>query len=295
MTPASAARSGDRIFLSPDERCAAILDAIKGARSRVLLSLFRANDKRLFEALKSAVDRGVDVQVLVTSRAKGGRRKLQKLWSRLERTGARVHPYSDPVVKYHAKYLVVDEGPALITTLNFTKKCFASTCDAVVETWDPAVVRGLVKLMAADKVGSPAPADLPDRLIVGPERARRQFTALLESAQSRIRLIDAKLSDPDVMALLDRRRAAGILVEVYDDKRVGGAKSHGKIMLVDDTVAVIGSLALAALCLDFRREVAIVCREPGAVEPVRTFFDAIRAGDAASRAGHPATAGDASC
>jgi len=41
-------------------------------------------------------------------------------------------------------------------------------------------------------------------------------------------------------------------------------KSHGKIMLIDDAVAVVGSLALAPLSLDFRREVAILVDEaPG--------------------------------
>ena len=48
------------------------------------------------------------VTALVTSRAKGGPQKLQKLCRKLEDTGAAVSQYSDPVVKYHAKYLVLD-------------------------------------------------------------------------------------------------------------------------------------------------------------------------------------------
>ena len=47
------------------------------------------------------------------------------------------------------------------------------------------------------------PDDLSDRLIVGPERARRQFTALIEQARSSIRIIDAKLSDPELVSLLN--------------------------------------------------------------------------------------------
>jgi hypothetical protein len=43
-------------------------------------------------------------------------------------------------------------------------------------------------------------------------------------------------------------------------------------MLVDDRTLVVGSLALAALSLDFRREVAITVEEPSAVaEGVRLF------------------------
>src|SRR4029079_17075789 len=117
----------------------------------ISLSLFRCSDKAVFGELAAAADRGVDVQVLVTSRAKGGKKKLKKLWKRLEETRAAIIPYTDPVVKYHAQYLVVDDGPALITSMNFTRKCFNDSCDAVALTFDPAIVNGLRQLMAADR------------------------------------------------------------------------------------------------------------------------------------------------
>ena len=155
------------------------------------------------------------VEVLVTSRAKGGKKKMAKLWRALEQTGASLHSYTDPVVKYHPKYLVADEGPAIVASLNFTKKCFRKTCDALVVTHDPAVVADLRRLWTADRGRLEMPATISDRLIVGPERARRQFTALIEGARTSIRLIDAKLSDPDLVSLLNAKRAAGMTVEVF--------------------------------------------------------------------------------
>jgi cardiolipin synthase len=189
--------------------------------------------------------------------------------------------YTDPVVKYHAKYLVADDGPAIVASLNLTKKCFRKTCDAVVVTHDPAVIADLRRLWDADCDRLPMPHDLTERLIVGPERARRQFTALVEQARSSIRLIDAKLSDPDLVSLLNERRAAGLMVEIFSSKRLGPLKSHGKIMLVDDRIAVVGSLALAALSLDFRREVAIIIDEPSAIAEAVELFRSVRAAQAA--------------
>jgi cardiolipin synthase len=264
----------DRIVTRPDARRAVVLDIIGGARERLALSLFRCSDKAVFAALRAAVDRGVDAQVLVTSRAKG-KRKLRKLWRRLEETGAALHAYTDPVVKYHAKYLVADEGPALITSLNFTRKCFSDTCDALALTWDPAIVNGLYALIAADREGRSAPEGLPDRLIVGPERARRRFTALVEGARSSIQVIDAKLSDPGIIALLDGRRAQGVTVVSHAEKVLCGMKSHGKIMLIDGARAVVGSVAMTALSLDFRREVALVVEEPAAVADIADLFRSI--------------------
>ncbi|HJZ73233.1 MAG TPA: phospholipase D-like domain-containing protein [Vicinamibacterales bacterium] len=288
-------RPADQLITAVDERRAAILDVIRRARSRITLSLFRCNDQAILRELATATARGVAVDVLVTSRVKGGQKKIEKLWRALEGTGAAVKAYVDPVVKYHAKYLVADEGPAIVATLNFTRKCFRKTCDALVVTHDPHVVSGLRALWTADCSCAPMPADLPERLIVGPERARRQFTALIEEARRSIRLLDAKLSDPDLVALLNARRAAGIEVEVFSGKRAAALKSHGKILLIDDGTAVVGSLALAALSLDFRREVAIVVTEPGAVAVAIDLFTLVRDTAAESPRTSQSAGGEAQC
>jgi phosphatidylserine/phosphatidylglycerophosphate/cardiolipin synthase-like enzyme len=273
----------DRLILAVDERRGAILDVIRKSRRRLILSLFRCNDEAIFNELTYAVDRGVEVEVMITSRAKGGRGKLDQLRESLDQTGATVRTYTDQVVKYHAKYLVADDGPAIVASLNFTRKCFNKTCDGLVITHDPAVVKDLGRLMAADAAGQRIPTDLTERLIIGPERARRQFTALIEQARSSIRIVDAKLSDPDLVPLLRSRRAGGLTLEVFDSRRLGSLKSHGKIMLVDDAKVVVGSLALAALSLDFRREVAIVVDEPAAVAKAAELFRQLTA--AATEAG----------
>src|SRR5262245_58066640 len=235
----------DRIITLAEDRRPAVVEVIRAAQHHLGLSLFRCNDKDVLAELRGAVERGVNVEVLVTSRAKGGKKKLKKLWAALEATGAAVYPYTDPVVKYHAKYLIADDGPALVSSLNFTKKCFSRTCDALLITHDPAVVSGLRDLMAADRDNRPIPDTVPPRLIVGPERARRQITELMGRAQSSIRLIDAKVTDPGLIAVLNARRQAGVKVEVYGAKRYADLRSHGKIMLIDGTTAIVGSLALA--------------------------------------------------
>jgi phosphatidylserine/phosphatidylglycerophosphate/cardiolipin synthase-like enzyme len=264
----------DRVVASPAECRDAILNVISGATREISLSLFRCNDREIFEELGRARARGVSVSALVTARAEGGSKKLEKLRLALLDVGASVTVYADPVVKYHAKYLVADDGPAIVASLNFTKKCFSRTLDALVITYDPAVVSGLMEVTAADREMRPT-TSLPDRLIVGPGRARAQLTALLGGAESSIRLLDAKLSDPAFIALLAERRAAGVRVEVFDRKKYGDLKSHGKVCLVDDRVAVVGGLALAALSLDFRREVAIVVENREAIADVQAFFDSV--------------------
>jgi len=267
----------DRVVTTPAECRAAILDVIRGATREIRISLFRCNDREIFAELANARRRGVAVSALVTARAAGSLTKLERLRHDLVESGASVSVYADPVVKYHAKYLVADEGPAIVASLNFTKKCFSRTLDALVVTYDAAVVSSLREVMSADRDMRPLSASLSPRLIVGPERARTQLTHLVTGATSSIRIIDAKLSDPAFVALLAGRRAAGVRVDVFGGKRYGELASHGKVWLIDDRIGVVGGLPLAAISLDFRREVAITVDSADAIASLRRLFDAVAA------------------
>ncbi len=262
----------DTVSVSIAERRPTILNTIRGARRRLDLSMFRCNDGVIFDELGRAAARGVDVNVIVTPRAAGGEKKHRRLLERLGATGAAVHVYADSRVKYHAKYLLADEGPAIVGSFNFTRKCFERTCDAFAVSYDPDVIAGLRRLMAADREGRAMPNDLTPRLIVGPERSRRQITSLIEQARSSIRLIDAKLSDPDIEQLLEVRRAVGLDVEIVRMRQVGGLKSHGRLLLIDDRIVVVGSLALAPISLDLRRELALIVESPDAAKEAATLF-----------------------
>ena len=284
---AGSAKAHERLVLDPAERKAAILSVIGAARRRLILSLFRCDDFSILDALAAALERGCEVEAILTKRAKGGKKRLKKLWGALEEMGAVVTRYGDPVVKYHAKYLVADGTTAVVTTLNPTRKCFTRTWDAVLITKDPSVVKGLQTLFRADSAGKPLPSRRPisRRLIVGPERSRSEIRGLIAGAKSSIRILDHKLSDPDVVALLRERRDEGITVSVLGKQPMRGIEPHGKMMIIDDSRAVLGSTALSTLSLDFRREVSIVIHHPGLVKELNMSYQhlSVKAGTATGR------------
>jgi cardiolipin synthase len=278
------ARVRERLILDPAERKTALLGVIGAAKRRVILSLFRCDDFSVLDALAAALERGCEVEAVLTKRAKGGKKRLKKLWSALEEMGAVVTRFADPVVKYHAKYLVADDAIAIITTLNPTRKCFTRTWDAVLLTHDPAVVKGLLTLFKSDAAGVPLRRPLSRRLIVGPERSRSEFRALICSARHSIRILDHKLSDPDLVGLLRERRDDGITVTVLGKQPTRGIEPHGKMMIIDETRAVLGSTGLSTLSLDFRREVSVVVHDPALVKQLNVSYQelAAKAGVAAT-------------
>ncbi|MFM8535363.1 MAG: phospholipase D-like domain-containing protein [Acidimicrobiia bacterium] len=285
--PRRPARGAERLVLDPAQRKAAMLGVIGAARRRLVLSLFRCDDFSILDALAAALERGCQVEAILTQRAKGGKKRLKKLWGALEEMGAVVTRYADPVVKYHAKYLVADDTTAIVTTLNPTRKCFSRTWDAVLITTDAAVVKGLLALFKADAAGVPLPTRRPlgRRLIVGPERSREEIRALIAGASHSIRILDHKLSDPDLVGLLRERRDEGVTVTVIGNHPMGGLEPHGKMMIVDESHAILGSTALSTLSLDFRREVSVVVREPALVKQLNVSYQELsaKAGPAAMR------------
>ena len=272
----------ERIYIEPAERRAAMLNVIGGAKQRLVLSLFRCNDYGVLDALAAALDRDVQVEAILTKRAKGGKKPLKKLWEALEEMGALVHWYADPVVKYHAKYMVADGRIALIATLNPTTKCFTRTLDFVYTTEDAALVRSIATLFALDASGERVLARhrLSDRVIVGPDGSRERMRQLIASARKRIAILDHKLSDPDLVALLRERREDGIEIAVVGRQSSGLHRPHGKLLIIDDSHAVLGSMAMSALSLDFRREVSVLVDEPQIVRELNGFF-----ADLSARAG----------
>ena len=264
----------DHVVIAVDKRRDAILDVIHAAKKRLLISLFRCTDFPILDAIAEARQRKVEVRLLLTPRARGWEKRLKELGAYLGSMGVRVHPYSDPVVKYHAKYLVADDGPALVGSLNMTAKCFGATCDFILVTHDQGVVSGLQDLFEADWLAphSTFPAGITERLIVGPDRARAQFTALLEGARKSIHIIDHKMSDPAIRTLLQTRKAAGLDVQTLNGTQLGGLLPHGKLAIVDGKKAAFGSMALSALSLDFRREIAVLVEEPRCVRKLKDFF-----------------------
>lgn len=269
--------SPERLTLHPGERREAVLRVLRAAQSELRVSLFRCDDLFIVDELAQAARRGVRLRVLMTPKAKGWKKRLQHLEEFLTSLGAEVRRYPSAELKYHAKYVVADDGPALIGSLNFTRKCFQSTCDFLLTTWEPGIIAGLKALFEADCTAPPPalPEGLDERLIVGPNGARARMRELLQQAQRSIRIIDHRVTDPEMVALLEARKAEGVAVEVLGRDALGGLNPHGKMVLVDGEVAVLGSLALCTPSLDGRREVAVVVRHPECVAELNRFLESL--------------------
>jgi cardiolipin synthase len=273
----------EQLILAPEQRRPTILSLLRSARREIILSLFRCDDSRVLDEIVMTARRKIDVRVLVTPKARGWNKRLGSLVTLLKDTGVDVAQYSGPWTKYHAKYLVVDGETAAVASMNLTRKCLDETCDFVLITREAEIVSGLRTLFDFD-LRSPEAAlpEIGERLIVAPDESRRRMLDILDSAKHSIRVIDHRCSHPDVLLLIAKKIREGVHVRVLGRGEVGEMVSHGKLILIDSSLAIIGSASLSRPGLDVRREVSVIIRDRKTIEALSAYFETLAAAPVAT-------------
>src|SRR6478736_1915689 len=97
-----------KLIIGPADGVAPLLAAIKSAKKSIEIAIFRFDRKDIEAALKAAAAKGVRVTALIAFASRGGEKSLRKLELRFLEAGIIVARTSDDLVRYHAKYLVID-------------------------------------------------------------------------------------------------------------------------------------------------------------------------------------------
>src|SRR5690349_12902327 len=93
------------LLVQPNDGLTPILNAIKKAKSRIELTIFRFDRPELQNALEQAVTRGVKVHALIAHQAAGEGKKLRKLELEMLEKGVTVSRTADDLVRYHNKMM----------------------------------------------------------------------------------------------------------------------------------------------------------------------------------------------
>jgi phosphatidylserine/phosphatidylglycerophosphate/cardiolipin synthase-like enzyme len=98
---------------------------------------------------------------------------------------------------------------------------------------------------------------------------------MLSAAARSIRIIDHRVTDPQMLGLLAEKQRQGLSLQVLGNGPMDGLMSHGRMILIDGKTAIIGSIHLSPPSLDARREVAIVVEEPNLVSELYAYFESL--------------------
>jgi cardiolipin synthase len=268
-----------RLLLQPEDGVRPLLDAIRGARRRLDLYVFRLDRADIERALRDAVHRGVAVRALVARSGRGGLRALER---RLRRAGVTVARTHDDLVRYHGKMMIVDRTTLYVLGYNLTRQDIERSRSLGLVTTDHDVVLEAMRLFQADFDRSPHKPGHP-HFLISPLNARAALARLIASARHQLLIYDDRLTDRSMIRLLRERAKAGVDVRVLGsmDKKPGrlalrkppGWKLHVRAIVQDGRRAFVGSQSLRRLELDGRREVGLVVEDASVVDQIARVFE----------------------
>jgi phosphatidylserine/phosphatidylglycerophosphate/cardiolipin synthase-like enzyme len=269
------------LIVLPDDGLEPVLEAIEDAESSLDLIVFRFDLKQVEKALEAAVKRGVAVRALIAHTNSGGEKRLRQLEQRMLTAGVTVSRTADDLVRYHGKMLIADRSALHIYGFNYTALDLKSRSFGLV-CRDRRCVQEGVKLFEADAAKQEFEPSL-DTFVVSPENAREQLATFIKRAKKQILIWDPRVSDPQMIRLLQARSKAGVDVRVLGKvakrgaalkvEKFAGKRLHVRAMIRDGESAFVGSQSLRALELDGRREVGLITRDAKVVKRMAEIFE----------------------
>lgn len=259
-----------------------IVNAIRGARKRIDIFIFRFDRDEIEKALAVAVQRGVTVRALIAHTNRGGEGRLRKLEQRLLANGVLVSRTADDLVRYHAKYMIADSVLYLFG-FNFTKLDIDKSRSFAIATRDLKAVHEAAKLFESDVTRQVFAAGRSN-LVISPDNARAALSAFIRGARRQLAIYDAKVHDPAMIKLLKDRVAKGVQVRVIgnvkgkdggiDTRSLATMRLHVRAIVRDGTRAFVGSQSLRKDELESRREVGLIISNPTVARKLLQTFEA---------------------
>ena len=270
------------LIIEPKDGVVPLVAAIKKATKQIDITIFRFDLKELQRALESAVTRGVKVHALIAHTSGGGQKRLRKLELELLNAGVTVSRTDDDLRRYHYKLLLIDRDTLYTQGFNYTRLDIEKSRSMAVATKNKAIVSEAMKLFEADATRQPYTAS-QDTFLVSPENARSQLARFIKSAKKQLLIYDMKVSDRQMIRLLQDRVKAGVDVRIIGKvgkkadaliaDKMPGLRLHLRAMLRDGQDIFLGSMSLRAIELDKRREVGVIVRDRGAAKQFRETFE----------------------
>ena len=274
-----------RLIIEPADGVAPLLALIKSAKRSVEIAIFRFDRKDIETALKAAAERGVKVTALIAFANRGGEQGLRKLELRCLAAGIIVARTSDDLVRYHGKYILIDRRVLCVLSFNFTRLDIDRSRGFGIVTTNAQWVREAARLFRADCTRSKY-ATKTATFVVSPTNSRMVLDAFLKGAKKQLLIYDPKISDKEMLRVLQARATAGVEIKVIGsvakrgqiDGHKPGRRLHTRTIIRDGRQAFIGSQSLRTLELDSRRELGLIVQDAKAVRMLIETFESDWAG-----------------
>src|SRR5690242_4618801 len=202
-----------KLIVQPADGLAPLLKAIKRAKKRIEIVIFRFDQTELEHALEDAAQRGVFVHALIAFTNRGGEKNLRKLEMRFLEKGITVARTADDLVRYHGKMMLVDGKELFLLTYNFTHLDTERSRSFGIVTRNRHLVKEAARLFQCDTKRQPYKRR-SNKFVVSPANARPVLEAFIKGAKRDLLIYDVDIGDKAMMRVLEERAQAGVRVNI---------------------------------------------------------------------------------
>jgi cardiolipin synthase A/B len=288
------------IIVLPDDTAKPILEAIAQAQKSIRVKMFLFSDPSLLDAVIAARRRGVDVRIMLNPERRDGEKENSDSRRMLTEAGVHVNDSNPAFDVTHEKSMVIDDTTAFVQSLNWETKNVTETRDYAIVTTHKHEVDEVARCFDADWDRKKFDTGENSHLIWCIGNGRQRLGRLIDSSKHSLWLQNERYQDPTIIEHLIRAYARGVKIHIMarpphklkKEKLVEGVsglrslqdlgvkihklrhiKLHAKLILADDSHAIIGSINLAPGSFDSRRELAIQVDDPHIVHRIKKTLE----------------------
>lgn len=271
-----------KLLVQPGDGFGPLVKAIEGAKTSIQIVIFRFDRLEIEKALEDAVKRGVSVDAMIAFTNRGGEKNLRKLEMRFLERGVKVTRTADDLVRYHGKMMIVDGKELFLLAFNFTRIDTERSRSFGVIIRDKELVEPAIALFEADASRRPYKPSSPS-FLVSPLNAREELTSFIRGAKKELLIYDVRISDPDMIKLLEHKAKDGVEIRVIGKmsrhgsqislRKLSKMRLHTRCIIRDRKEAFLGSQSLRELELDARREIGVIFEDAKTIEQIAETFE----------------------
>jgi len=281
-------------FATPNKKLLnTIVKKIDLSQEKVYLEVYIFTEKRIFEALKRAKNRWVDIQVILEKNPYMAPKLNNKRFSELIKSWISVK-WSNPknYSLNHAKFFIVD-NEVIISTGNMSYSTFSRNRDFFLFIQDKDILQNILEIFKNDFEGiiySP----YQENLVLSPNYSRAKIKKMFLSAEKSIYMYFQYLKDDELEEVLKRRVKENIDIQIIVDddfykkeiekvkmlekiwikiKKYSGTNMHAKAILVDKKSLFIGSVNFSHYSFDKNREIGVILSNEEIIKKFLRVFE----------------------
>lgn len=283
------------VFFEPDAGETPFLNVINSAKRDLKVEVYVMTARDIFEALGKAIERGVNVQVILTQHPYNMEAQAKYAYENLKSMGVTVKWAPTRFTYDHAKFMVADTSIAIFGTSNLTYSGISQNFEANVLTENSQLIKALISVFNADWNNVHA-GSVPREFLVLSPNSESDILWLINSAQKTLRIAEEEVPEGNVFDALKAAAKRGVKVQMVEPSssvknasgqyalgslavagvQVGLVKEpfiHAKMIVSDGKYIFIGSENVSYTSMYKNREVGAILANANLVSQASSRFD----------------------